>query len=93
VGLELKPEGCLIQLREQDDGIPIRKPSPVTTKKSGKLSDPHGGDCQEIDDIPGSVRLMKIMSKQATNKVNTVRLPNRQFTQTGKGTLSKLSLS
>jgi hypothetical protein len=38
VGLEQKPEGCLIQLREQDDGIPIRKPSPVTTKKLGKLT-------------------------------------------------------
>jgi hypothetical protein len=29
---------------------------------------------------------MKIMSKQATNKVSKIRLPNRQFTQTGKGT-------
>jgi hypothetical protein len=44
VGLELKPEGCLIQLREQDDGIPIRKPSLVTTKKLEKLTNPHGGD-------------------------------------------------
>jgi hypothetical protein len=44
VGLELKPEGCLIQLKEQDDGTLIRKPSPVIIKKSGKLSDPHGGD-------------------------------------------------
>jgi hypothetical protein len=44
VGLELKPEGCLIQPREQADEIPIRKPSPVTTKKLGELSDPHGGD-------------------------------------------------
>jgi hypothetical protein len=46
--------------------------------------------CQEIDDVPGSARLMKIMSKQATNKVSTIRLPNRQFTQTGKGTLSEV---
>jgi hypothetical protein len=30
------------------------------------------------------------MSKQATNKVSTIRLPNRQFTQTGKGTLSDM---
>jgi hypothetical protein len=44
LGLEQKPEGCLIQLREQDDGTPIRKPSPVIIKKSGKLSDLHGGD-------------------------------------------------
>jgi hypothetical protein len=33
---------------------------------------------------------MKIMSKQATNKVSTIRLPNRQFTQMGKETLSEL---
>jgi hypothetical protein len=33
---------------------------------------------------------MKIMSKQATNKVSTIRLPNSQFTQTGKRTLSEL---
>jgi hypothetical protein len=30
------------------------------------------------------------MSKQATNKVSTIRLPNRQFTQMGKETLSEL---
>jgi hypothetical protein len=46
--------------------------------------------CQEINDVPGSARLMKIMSKQATNKVSTIRLPNRQYTQTGKETLSEL---
>jgi hypothetical protein len=46
--------------------------------------------CQEINDIPGSARLMKIMSKQATNKVSKSGLPNRQFTKTGKGTLSEL---
>jgi hypothetical protein len=90
VGLELKPEGYLIQLREQDDGIPIRKLSLVTTKKLEKLSDPHGGDCQEIDNVPGNAKLVKIMSKQGTNKVNTIRLPNRQYTQTGKDTLSEL---
>jgi hypothetical protein len=44
VGLELKPEGCSIKPKEQDDGTPIRKPSPVTIKKSGELSDPHEGD-------------------------------------------------
>jgi hypothetical protein len=46
--------------------------------------------CQEINDVPGSARLMKMMSKQAANKVSTIRLPDRQFTQTGKETLSEL---
>jgi hypothetical protein len=32
---------------------------------------------------------MKIMSKEATNKVSTIRLPNRQYTQMGKGTMSE----
>jgi hypothetical protein len=46
--------------------------------------------CQEINDVPGGARLMKIMAKQATNKVSTIKLPNCQHTQTGKGTLKEL---
>jgi hypothetical protein len=30
------------------------------------------------------------MTKQATNKVSTIKLPNCQFTQTGKGTVKEL---
>jgi hypothetical protein len=48
------------------------------------------GYCQEIDDVPGSARLMRIMAKQATNKVSTVKLPNGQQTETGKETLKEL---
>jgi hypothetical protein len=33
---------------------------------------------------------MKIMPKQATNKVSIIKLPNRQYTQMGKETLSEL---
>jgi hypothetical protein len=33
---------------------------------------------------------MKIMAKQATNKVSTIKLPNGQCTQTGKETLKEL---
>jgi hypothetical protein len=33
---------------------------------------------------------MKIMAKQATNKVSTIKLPNGQHSQTGKETLEKL---
>jgi hypothetical protein len=32
--------------------------------------------CQEINDVPGGARLMKIMAKQATNRVSTIKLPN-----------------
>jgi hypothetical protein len=46
--------------------------------------------CQEINDVPGSARLMRIMAKQATNKVSTIRLPNGQYTQTGRETLNEL---
>jgi hypothetical protein len=31
--------------------------------------------CQEANDVPGSARLM---AKQATKRVSTVKLPNRQ---------------
>jgi hypothetical protein len=44
----------------------------------------------ETGDVPDNARLLKIMSKQATKEVSTIRLPNRQYTQTGKETLSKL---
>jgi hypothetical protein len=29
--------------------------------------------CQEINDVPGSASLMKIMAKHATNKVSTIK--------------------
>jgi hypothetical protein len=48
------------------------------------------GCCQEINNVPGSARLMRIMAKQATNRVSTVKLPNRHQTETGKGTLREL---
>jgi hypothetical protein len=32
---------------------------------------------------------MKIMAKQATNKVCTIKLPDSQYTETGKGTLEE----
>jgi hypothetical protein len=43
-----------------------------------------------ISDVPGSARLMKIMAKQATNKVSTIKPPNGQYTGTGRETLSEL---
>jgi hypothetical protein len=33
---------------------------------------------------------MRVMAKQATNKVSTIKLPNGQFTQTGRDTLKEL---
>jgi hypothetical protein len=46
--------------------------------------------CQEINDVPGGARLMKIMAKQATNKFSTIKLPDGQHTQTGKETQKEL---
>jgi hypothetical protein len=46
--------------------------------------------CQGVADVPGSARLMKIMAKQATNRVSTIKLPDGQCTQTGKETLEEL---
>jgi hypothetical protein len=46
--------------------------------------------CQEIADVAGSVRLMKIMAKHATNRISIIKLPDGQCTQTGKETLREL---
>jgi hypothetical protein len=46
--------------------------------------------CQEINDVPGSARFMKVMAKQATNKVSTIKLLDGTHTQTGKETLKEL---
>jgi hypothetical protein len=46
--------------------------------------------CREINDVPGGTRLMRVMAKQATNRVSTVKLPNDQLTDRGKGTLEEL---
>jgi hypothetical protein len=37
------------------------------------------------NDVPGSARLIRVMAKQATNRVSTVKLPNGQLTESGKG--------
>jgi hypothetical protein len=46
--------------------------------------------CQEINDAPDCARLAKIISKQATNRVSTIKLPDGQCTQTGEETLKQL---
>jgi hypothetical protein len=46
--------------------------------------------CQEINDVLGSTRLMNNMAEQATNNVSTIKLPDGQYTETGKGTLKEL---
>jgi hypothetical protein len=45
---------------------------------------------QEINHIQVSSRLMKIMAKQATNKISTIKLSDAQYSQTGKETLKDL---
>jgi hypothetical protein len=46
--------------------------------------------CQETNDVPSSVRLMRVMAKQATNQVSTIKVPDGKHTQTGKETLKEL---
>jgi hypothetical protein len=46
--------------------------------------------CQEMNDVPGDARLVKIVAKKATDKVSTIKLPNGQHTQTGKETLKEM---
>jgi hypothetical protein len=48
------------------------------------------GYCQEISDVTGSARLMRIMAKQETNRVRTVKLPNGQQTESAKERLKEL---
>jgi hypothetical protein len=48
------------------------------------------GYCQEIKDVLGSARLVRIMAKQATNGVSTVKLPNGQQTEMRKETMKEL---
>jgi hypothetical protein len=48
---------------------------------------------QEIADVPGSARLMKIMAKQATNRVSIITLPDARCTRTGRETLKRVSQS
>lgn len=45
--------------------------------KEGKKAKPSSWRryCQEITDVPGCAKLMKIMAKQATNGVSTIKLP------------------
>jgi hypothetical protein len=45
---------------------------------------------QDINNIQSGARLKKIMAKQATNKISTIKLPDAQYTLTGKETLKDL---
>jgi hypothetical protein len=45
---------------------------------------------EEINDVPGSARLVRIMVKQATSRVSTVKRPNGHQTEMGKETLKEL---
>jgi hypothetical protein len=40
--------------------------------------------------VPGTARLVRIMAKQGSNKVSTVKLANGQQTVTGEDTLGEL---
>jgi hypothetical protein len=46
--------------------------------------------CQEIADVLGNFRLMKVMAKELTNRVRTIKLGDGQYTQTGEETLKEL---
>jgi hypothetical protein len=43
-----------------------------------------------MNDVPGSARLARIMAKQTTRRVSTVKRPNDQQTETGKETPKEL---
>jgi hypothetical protein len=43
-----------------------------------------------VNGVPGSARLVRIMAKQATSRVSTVKRPNDQKTETGKETPKEL---
>jgi ABC-type transporter Mla maintaining outer membrane lipid asymmetry ATPase subunit MlaF len=43
-----------------------------------------------IKDVPGKTRLMKVMAKQVTEKVGSVKLHNGCYNQTGSEALQKL---
>jgi hypothetical protein len=45
--------------------------------------------CHKINDVPGSDRLKRIMSKQAINRVSTIKLHGGQYMQTGRETLKE----
>jgi hypothetical protein len=47
------------------------------------------GYCQQLNDVPGSARLMRIMANQANILVSTAKLPDGQHTETGKETLKE----
>jgi hypothetical protein len=46
--------------------------------------------CQDISDVPGSARLIRIMAEQETNSVSTIKLSDGQYMQTEREILSEL---
>jgi hypothetical protein len=48
------------------------------------------GNCQGIEAVPGSGRLMRIMAKQANNRVSSVKLPDGRYRESGRETLLEL---
>jgi hypothetical protein len=46
--------------------------------------------CRVIEDVPDRARLMSIMASRFDSRVGPIKLPDGQYTQTGKQTLREL---
>jgi hypothetical protein len=89
--LKSKQGGSLIGLKCLGNWVLIRNPLPSTIGRLGKPKGPHGrGNARGIEDVPGSARLMKIMVKQANNRVSSVKLPDGCYMESGRETLLEL---
>jgi hypothetical protein len=49
------------------------------------------GYCHGIIGVASSARLIRVMAKQVTNRVGTIKLPDGHYTWTGRDTLKELS--
>jgi hypothetical protein len=46
--------------------------------------------CLGIQDVPNGARLTRIMASQSNNRVGSIKIPDGQYTQSGKETLREL---
>jgi hypothetical protein len=90
-GLRVKTRRLFNAAKKTGHWTPIRRPSPVTTDKSGKSKRPHGaGTLRRLTMYQTVSALVKVMAKQVTRRVNIIKLPGGQYTQTERETLTEL---
>jgi hypothetical protein len=91
-GLRTKTRRLFNKVKRTGEWDTYKETLTCYNKEIRKAKQSSGGvtDFQEIKDVPGGARLVRVTANQGTNTVSTVMLSKGQQTKTGEGMLKEL---